>query len=294
MNLKAPNRLQGMLMMIFAVAALSVMDAALKQLGNHYSPLQVSAMRGMSSLPFIIALLAHQKNFKQLLKIRWAWQITRGMISIATLYCFIYAFQRLNLADAYCIFFISPLVIAALSAPLLGERLELRGWLAILVGLIGVLWMLRPTTSHWLTDGTLAALCATAGYVATSFIMRIVSRTDTTSASTFWFLIFVSLGAGLLALPDWRAPVADDWPWLVLIGLCGWLGQQAMSEAFRLAPPAVVAPFEYTALLWGVLLDYFIWGALPNTGMWGGASLVIASGLYMLWHEQRLHRQAAQ
>lgn len=290
MSLQAQNRLRGMLLMIFAVAILAVMDAALKQLGNHYSPLQVAAMRGMSSLPFILALLAHQKNFTQLIKVRWGWQILRGLISIATLYCFVYAFQRLNLADAYCIFFISPILIAALSAPLLGERLEWRGWLAIMLGLVGVIWMLRPSGSNWFNHGTIAALGATFGYVATSFIMRIVSRTDTTSASTFWFLIFVSLGAGLLALPDWRAPVSADWPWLLAIGLCGWLGQQAMSEAFRLAPPAVVAPFEYTALLWGVLLDYFIWGALPNTGLWGGASLVIASGLYMLWHEHRQHQ----
>lgn len=284
------NRLHGMFYMIFAVGILAVMDAALKHLTNHYSPVQISAMRGMSSLPFAIGLLLWNKEMGQIFRVRWGWQLLRGAISIATLCTFIFAFKLLNLADAYCIFFIAPLLIAALSAPLLGERVELRGWLAILVGLIGVIWMLRPGGSHFPLWGALAALAATVGYVCSSLIIRVVSRTDSSGASTFWFLALVSTGAGLLALPGWRAPLQQDWPWLLLVGICGMLGQHAISEAFRLAPPAVVAPFEYTALLWGVLLDYFLWGATPNTGLWGGATLVIGSGLYMLWREHLLHK----
>ncbi len=279
-----------MFYMIFAVAILSVMDAAMKNLSHHYAPFQVSALRGMSSLPFILALLAYKKNFKQLLAVRWGWQLLRGAVSILTLYAFIYAFQRMNLADAYCIFFISPLLIAALSVPLLGDKIEWRGWVAIIVGLIGVIWMLRPGGNQWEVSAVFAAVVATLGYVASSFIIRIVSRTDSTHASTFWFLLLVSVGAGLLALPQWRAPLLEDAPIILIVGVCGMLGQHAISEAFRLAPPALVAPFEYTALLWGVLLDYFIWGASPNTGIWAGALLVIGSGLYMLWREHLAQR----
>jgi drug/metabolite transporter (DMT)-like permease len=279
-----------MLLMIFAVALLAFMDAALKKLVQNYSPMQVSAMRGMSSLPFALALLAWNKDFAQVLRVRWGWQLLRGVISVFTLAGLIYAFKRLNLADAYCIFFFAPLLIAALSAPLLGERIEPRGWVTIIVGLCGVIWMLQPSGTQLFSSGAVAALLATVGYVFASMILRVVSRTDSSAASTFWFLIMVSAGAGVLALPDWRAPLATDWPWLLAVGISGILGQHAISEAFRLAPLSLVAPFEYTALLWGVLLDYFLWQALPNTHLWGGATLVIGSGLYMLWREHVLHR----
>jgi drug/metabolite transporter (DMT)-like permease len=279
-----------MFYMIFAVGILSFMDAAMKMLTDHYSPLQVAAMRGMSSLPFALALLAWHKDYKQVLRVRPAWQLLRGALSVVTLGSFIYAIKHLNLADADCIFFFAPLLIAALSAPLLGERIEWRGWLAIVVGFGGVVWMLQPGGHHLDTGGAVAALVATVGYVLGSIVLRVVSRTDSSAASTFWFLILVSIGAGLLALPDWRMPLSSDWPWLLAMGVCGMLGQTAISEAFRLAPPALVAPFEYTALLWGILLDWFLWAQAPNTGLWGGATLVVASGLYMLWREHVLHK----
>lgn len=284
------NRLRGMFYMIFAVGILAFMDAGMKVLADHYSPLQVASMRGMSSLPFMLALLAWNKDFKQVLRVRWGWQLLRGLLSVLTLGTFIYAFKHLNLADAYCIFFIAPLLIAALSAPLLGEHIEWRGWAAILVGLGGVIWMLQPGGHQLNVSAALAALVATITYVLGSIVLRVVSRTDSSAASTFWFLVLVAIGAGVLALPTWRAPLASDWPWLLAIGISGMLGQSAISEAFRLAPPALVAPFEYTALLWGVLLDWFLWAQAPNTGLWGGATLVVASGLYMLWREHVLHK----
>ena len=280
------NRLRGMAFMVFAVAILSFMDACLKHLTQNYTPLQVAAMRGMSSLPFVLALLALHKGFAQVLRVRWGWQLLRGVISVITLGSFIYAFKYLKLSEAYTIFFFSPLLIAALSVPLLGERIDWRCWLAIVIGFCGVIWLLRPNGDYMLSIGVLAALVATVGYVFCSLILRVVSRTDSSAASTFWFLIMVSVGAGVLALPEWRTPLAADWLWLLAIGVSGMLGQHALGEAFRLAPPALIAPFEYTALLWGVLLDFFMWGVLPNNSMWGGATLVVGSGLYLLWRER--------
>lgn len=278
--------------MILAVGVLAFMDAALKMLSHHYPPLQLAAMRGMASLPFSLALLAHHGAFAEVVKVRWGWQLLRGVVSIITLCAFNISFKQLNLSDAYCIFFIAPLLIAALSVPFLGERIEWQRWLAIVVGLIGVIWMLRPSGNSLVGIGALAALVATISYVIGSIILRVVARTDSSMASTFWFLATVSIGAGLLALPDWVTPLAGDWGWLLAIGISGIIGQHTISEAFRMAPPAIIAPFEYTALLWGVLLDYVLWGASPNTGMWGGALIVIGSGLFMLWREHRTHKNS--
>ena len=276
-----------MFFMVFAVAVLAFMDACLKQLSQNYPSLQVAAMRGMSSLPFVLALLAFKKDFAQVLRVRWGWQLLRGVLSVMTLGSFIYAFKYLTLSEAYSIFFFAPLLIAALSVPLLGERIDWRCWVAIIIGLFGVIWLLRPNSDYMFSMGVLAALVAMLGYVFCSMILRVVSRTDSSIASTFWFLVMVSVGAGVLALPGWRALLATDWIWLLMVGVSGMLGQHALGEAFRLAPAGLVAPFEYTALLWGILLDYFFWATLPNSGMWGGATLVIGSGLYLLWREHR-------
>lgn len=281
-----------MLCMIGAVAVLAGMDAALKALSQHYSPFQVTAMRGMASLPFTIALLLRKGQFGQLMRVHFRWHLLRGVIAVITLVTFIYALHQLSLADAYCIFFIAPVLITALSVPFLHEQVDWQRWLAIFAGLAGVIWMLKPGAQGWVSWGALAALVAAIGYALSAISLRIVGRTDSAAASTFWFLALVALGAGILAAPHWQAIQQVDWPWLLAVGLSGAIGQHYISEAFRLAPAGVVAPFEYTALIWGILLDFLVWGTPPNTGMWGGAAVVVGSGLFMLWREQKLHLAA--
>jgi drug/metabolite transporter (DMT)-like permease len=117
--------------------------------------------------------------------------------------------------------------------------------------------------------------------------LRLLARTDTTASMVFWFSVLLSVGAGLLAIPDWVPLAADHWPLLLGIGITGALGQHLITEAFRHAPAAVVAPFEYTALLWGVTLDLVIWHVLPGAVTLAGGTIVIGAGLYLLARERR-------
>jgi drug/metabolite transporter (DMT)-like permease len=103
----------------------------------------------------------------------------------------------------------------------------------------------------------------------------------------FWFTALLSLGAGLLSIPGWVPLAASHWPLLVGVGLTGALGQHFITEAFRRAPAAVVAPFEYTALLWGVLLDLVVWHVLPGAVTLLGSGVVSGAGLYLLRREAR-------
>jgi drug/metabolite transporter (DMT)-like permease len=106
-----------------------------------------------------------------------------------------------------------------------------------------------------------------------------------------WVLFFMALGAGLLALPDWTPIRASD-AWVIAgIGVAGALGQYAITEAFRLGEASLIAPLEYTALVWGVLLDATLWGVLPDSITWLGAGIIVASGLYLLRRE-RIHTEA--
>jgi drug/metabolite transporter (DMT)-like permease len=209
---------------------------------------------------------------------------------------FVYAVQALSLATAYSIFFVAPLLVTALAVPLLGEHVDWRRWAAILTGLAGVLAMLRPAGTPLGTLGVLGvagALISALAYAASAISVRVLTRTDTTASMVFWFLVLVTLFSSVLAAPGWVGVRPGDWLWIAALGGMGALGQHFITEAFRHAPASVIAPFEYTALLWGVAIDWAFWDVLPGARVLTGGAIVIAAGLYLIWRERRLHVELA-
>jgi len=274
--------------MLVAVATFSLMDAGLKVLAGHYPPLQVAALRGASSLPFVLAWVAATTGLAPLLRVRWPLHLLRGAIGIGMMAAFAYSLQTLPLTTAYSIFFVAPLLITALSVPLLGEKVGPRRWTAIAIGLAGVLVLLRPTGDGLLSWAALAVLLAATGYAVSAITVRVLGRTDSTAAMMVWLLVLLAFGAGALAWPQW-VPIRAADTWVILgVGIAGALGQYAITEAFRIGEASQIAPLEYTALVWGVLLDISLWGVLPDAVTWLGAGIIIASGLYLLRRE-RLH-----
>jgi drug/metabolite transporter (DMT)-like permease len=263
------------------------MDAMMKHLVGHYPPMQVASMRGFASLPFVLLPVVLRGNYRRLAPVRWSLHLLRGVLGVIMLWGFVYSVSELSLADSYSIFLCAPLVVTALSVPLLGERVDGRRWLAIGVGLAGVLVMLRPSAGQWITLGGLAALVSATCYSLSAISVRVLTRTDTTESMVFWVMLLLALGAGALAAPSWVAVEAAHVPWLVAIGVVGAGGQHFITEAFRHAPASVVVPFEYTALLWGVALDFLVWQVLPGAVTLAGGTVVIGAGLYLIARERR-------
>lgn len=277
--------------MLLAVALFSFMDAGLKGLSTEYPPFQVAALRGAASLPFVLAWAAATTGLRPLLRVRWPLHLLRGAFGVVMMATFVYALRTLPLSTAYSIFFVAPLLITALSVPLLRERVGPRRWTAIAVGLLGVLVLLRPTGEGLGTLASVAVLLAATMYAISAITVRVLSRTDSTQAMVVWLMTLLAVGAGLLAWPQW-VPVRAEHAWLIAgIGLAGALGQYAITEAFRLGEASLIAPLEYTALVWGVLLDLALWGVLPDAVTWVGAAIIVASGLYLLRRE-RVHAEA--
>jgi drug/metabolite transporter (DMT)-like permease len=272
--------------MLLAVGSLSLMDAAMKWLSPHYPPLQVAALRGMASLPIVLVWVALRGGFRQVASTRWALHLARGALAVVMLGAFIYAVRALPLADAYSIFFISPLLITALSGPLLGERVDAGRWAAIAVGLLGVLVVLRPTGAGALTWAGVAALCSAGCYALSVIAVRVLGRTDSTLSMVFWFTVQVTLGAGALAAPGWVPLQATHWPVVGAIAVTGAFGQFAITEAFRRGEASVVAPFEYSALGWGLALDAVLWSTGPTARMLAGAAIIVGAGLYLIQRER--------
>lgn len=277
------------LAMLAAVASFAFMDAGLKHLAASYPPMQVAALRGAASLPFILAWVAATGAFATLWRVRWGLQAFRGLTSVMMIACFAYGLARMPMSTAYTIFFVAPLLITALSVPLLGEKVGPRRWTAIVVGMIGVMVVMRPTGEGALSLAALAVVLAATGYAVSAITVRVLSRTDSTASMIVWLLFFLALGAGLLAWPDW-VPIrrADAWV-IVGLGLAGAIGQYALTEAFRTGEASLLAPLEYTGLVWSLLLDLMIWGVLPDSVTWIGAGIIVASGLYLLRRDRIVH-----
>jgi len=291
MRAVAGGHLRGILCMLLAVAAFSLMDASMKTLAPHYPPMQITALRGVTSLPLVLLWALIDGGPAQLVHIRWPLHLLRGVLSVVMLVAFVYALQRLPLAEAYSLFFVAPLLITALAVPILGEKVGWRRWTAIVVGLCGTLIVLRPTGSGMLSIGGLAVLVSATGYSLSAITVRVLGRTDSTQSMVFWMLAMLSVFSLAFAWSGWVPLDAAHWKPIAMLGFSGAIGQYGITEAFRRAPASVIAPLEYTALIWGLALDWFLWGTLPDRWMLAGAAVIVACGLYLLRRE-RVHVEA--
>jgi drug/metabolite transporter (DMT)-like permease len=271
--------------MLIAVAMFSFMDTTMKLLSAHYPAVQVTALRSLSSLPLLCGYILYRRAFKGILRVRWPMHLFRAGLGIAMLTTFAYGLKALSLAEAYSIFFIAPALITALSVWVLKERVCAGQWVAIAGGLLGVLVVLRPEGAGFLSLGGLAILAAAACYAVSAISARVLARTDSTESMMFWLLTLMSVGAVALAWQSW-VPVRAEHGWILLaLALSGFFGQLAITKAFSTGKASIVAPFEYTALAWGVAIDWLLWQALPDGYTLLGAGIIIASGIYLVRRE---------
>ncbi len=293
MSVRPAGNARAILTMLAAVGAFSLMDAGMKQLSEHYPPFQVAAMRGAASLPLVLVWALATAGWRPLLRIRWRLHLLRAVLGVMMMGTFVYALHRMPISSAYAIFFIAPLLITALSVPILGEHVGPRRWTAIAIGFLGVLVALRPTGDGVVSIAGLAVLLAALGYAVSAITVRVLARTDSTQAMVVWLMLALTLGAGTVALATsgWVAILRSDWPIIAGVGVAGALGQYTITEAFRRGEASLIAPLEYTALAWSLILDFTLWGVLPDAMTWVGAALIVASGLYLLRRE-RVHTEA--
>jgi drug/metabolite transporter (DMT)-like permease len=277
--------MRGALSMLGAVCVFACMDVTMKRLAEHYPASQVTLLRGLSALPIMLAVGAAVGQLQSFRARRWSLHALRGGFSYLTLFCFVWAVARLSLVHCYAIFMSAPLLIVALSGPMLREHVSGRRWVAVLVGLLGVLgvlWALQPSASGFSLLPGLAALAAALGYALTSILIRFQVRSETGPATAFWGLFFQSVFSGALLAGGWVPLQAADWPLVLALGVTGSLGQHLITRAFRMAPVQLLAPLEYTALLWGIGFDALLWQVVPQLHVLTGAGIVVASGVYVL------------
>lgn len=275
--------LRGIAAMLLACAFFACMDALLKNLAGHYPAVQVMALRGLTALPLVCAYIAWRREADSVFsrRLRWRLHLLRATLNMAMLVLFVHGLKTLGLAEAYTLSFIAPLLMVLIAVPMLGESVKPRHWLAIGLGFVGVVIALQPEQDAFLSTGAVAVLVAAVCYALSNMLGRLISRTESSSALVFWTTAGMAVGGSLLAAPQW-VPIQSEHTW-VLAGLAisGFLGQMCIAEAFRHGQAAAIAPFEYSALAWALVLDWVFWQAAPDAWTLGGGALIVASGLWL-------------
>jgi drug/metabolite transporter (DMT)-like permease len=290
---RSRERLRGIACMAAAVFIFAIMDALLKGISSRYGPLQVACLRSISSWLFLLPPIAWAGSWRALRPRNPPLHLLRAVLGIGMLASFVYAVHRLSLAQTYSVFLTAPLLMTALSVPILGEKVAGKRWLAIVIGLCGVFVILKPWGhSDFSMIAAAAAALATICYSLSALTVRTLGRGNSSMSMVFWYLLLVGIGSGVLASADWRPVPAADWGWLIGIGVTGALGQMWLTDAFRRAPPAVVGPFEYTSILWAFAIDWIFWSASPSSSLIVGACIVVASGIVVIVDERRLGQLA--
>ena len=283
------------LIKMLSVLLFALMSALIRWLGDRVPLGQVVFFRSAFAILPVLAIYAVRGElFTAVRTERPFGHLGRGMISVVGMFLSFAALARLPLADANALSFASPLITVALAAMILKEQVRVYRWSAVAIGFVGVVVMLWPflDIGHMTasTEATVGAMCAIGAALtnAGSVIQtRRLTDSETTSSIVFYFS-FICMLIGACTLPfAWHQPSLLEFAALVGIGFIGGISHILLTESYRYAAASVVAPFDYTAMLWSFLLGYWMFDEVPTTYVFAGSAIVAASGLFVIWRERR-------
>lgn len=296
------HTMQGMALMAFAMTILPAMDAIAKYMATYegMSPGQVTFYRFFFQLICTLPLLMTVMG-RDAFRAKRPWMnLLRGVLHGAASLLFFVAVKYMPLADVFAIYFVEPFILTAMSAAFLGERVGWRRWLAIAVGFCGALIVIQPSFAIFGMTALLPVACAFL-YSLYLFLNRAIGEGDSPltmqTISGFGGMIFMAaaLGVGNAAgVENFELSLPHSWLALVLLLILGSLSGYAhllVVRAFRLAPLSLLAPFQYFEIISATILGYALFGDFPNFWKWVGISIIVASGLFIIWRERISARQ---
>jgi len=289
--------------LICGVFLFSTQDVIVKWISGGYPVHEIVLIRSISGVIPLLFLAHFLGELHTLRTRRYIPHIVRSFIMFSAYTCFYLSLAALPLAETVTLFFSSPLFITILSSIMLDEKIELRCWIAVVTGFLGVILMLKPNMSN-INPAALLAVISAFCYALGSVITRKLGKTESGVALAFYptvTYIFFASGIGLLLqhiapndtshpslgflFHTWCLPSQNALLWMLLMGLMAAMGFFCLSQAYRLAQPALIAPMEYLAVPMSVIWGYAVWNEVPGPQSILAAFLIIASGLYILGRE---------
>lgn len=277
---------QGLAFAFLGFAVFAVHDALIKGLGETYSIFQIIFFAILFSfVPMTATMLADRKVDNFLPHHPWL-VLLRSCLMILAMTCAFYAFVVLPLAQVYSLLFSFPLLVTVLSVPLLGEVVRAQRWAAVIVGLIGVLIVLRPGATE-LTLGHLAALTAAFCSALSSVLVRKIGNAERSAVLILYPMLLGIAVMSLLQPAVYRPAELLHLAMMATIGLLSVGAQHLIIMAYRAAPAAVVAPSQYSQIIWATMFGAIFFGERPDAYVALGAGVIIASGIFVVWRESR-------
>lgn len=261
------------------------LDLCAKALLETFPLPQFVLVRSAIGVAIFFALVRRFGGLESLITMKWRWHLLRTLLATGAMFGFFYGLARMPLVNALTLGFTAPLMVTALSVPLLGDHVGWRRWTAVSIGFVGVLIILRPGRSD-ITLADVAVLFAALCYA----VLAITARKLSTTENSFSLSVYVTAGpmvlsAFMVSSGSWVAPDLANWLLFTLAGACSVIAWIGIVGGYRRAPPAMLAPFEYTALVGGAIAGYLIWDEVPDRWVIIGATVIIGSGLFVVYRE---------
>jgi drug/metabolite transporter (DMT)-like permease len=305
------RNLTGIAFVVAGLLAFSVQDVIIKLLSGSYAIHQIVLIRSLVALPILLVLAGAQGGWRAFIGKRPGLLTIRSILLYTAYTCYYLAVAALPIADALAITFLSPLIVTALAKPLLGIEIDASRWLAICLGFLGTLVMLRPGFGIF-EPAALFAIGSATCYALSSIMTRqlgaVVSSATMSLHSMLVYIVIAGLtglliGDGHLAasthpslaflLRAWVWPTPHDWVLILATGIVATFGMLCLAQAYRLGDPPVIAPFEYSGMIWALTSGYLVWNRIPDAISMAGMGIIIAAGLFLASLE-RLRRPASR
>ena len=281
---------RGALLQLAAMGLYATHDVVIKSLGAIYPAMQILFFASLLSFPLVSIVLMRDPQPGTLRPANPGWVILRTLCAVVAGMAGFFAFSTLPLTQVYAILFTTPLLITILSIPLLGEKVGWHRWAAVIVGLTGVLIVLRPWEAGIAGQFGPSAVVM-AGVGAWALAMISIRRMGQSGERNVTIVLLFSIGStvlsALLALPVWVPPASPQLLALVGVGVISTGAQVLMTEGYRSGEATMLAPFEYGAIIYAVLLGWLIWAEVPDGWDFVGIGVLVLSGLYTWWREGR-------
>ncbi len=280
----------GVLLMFLSVLAWAILDGVIKALTERYSLFQIIFFRDSINVLLITLFGILPQGIAVLRTKQIKIHIWRALLLLFNAVGFTYAVSQISLGDAYSLGFSAPIFMMAMASTYLHEKIHWQRWICLFLGFVGILIILRPDGSVFQFAGGIALLTGIT-YAISNVLVKRLDANDSNISIVFYPSVMIALIAAIWLPSVWIMPTPGDWMLFLLAGVLGWAALQSLVMALRLAPVSIVAPLEYSSLLWVVGIDYVFFNLVPSLNMMAGACLIIVSNLYIVFHEAKFRPQ---
>ncbi len=306
------NRLMAIGCILAAIGFASTQDAIVKAMSGDYSVYEAVLFRCAGAVPLLGLWLWRKGGVRQLTTSHLGLMVARGAILGSAYFAFVLAIAAMPIANTVAIYFTMPFFVAGLAGPLLGERVRMHRWMAIIAGFVGVLVMVRPGVGVF-EPASLLALYSAFGYAAGQMMSRPISQNVPPIVMAIWQTVIVFLSALVMAVlfnsgdfsgishkslvfltRPWVTPSIADALIFLSTGILAAIAMMLFINAYKYAESNFVAPFEYSSMIWAILYGLVIFGDFPDIYTWAGLTVVVVAGLLMLWRDRQLDRSLLQ